>query len=153
MSKEIKKVSDVVNAFIGDIEPLTAKNANTFLRSWNDIIGERIAPHCKVVDVDKGMLLLEVDHPGWSQEIQFQKQKILRSLASKFPELGIKNLSIRVLTECKAPYIRQDVPVGAGVERLPENGEDCTVSENVPDELKSILEKLKESIKKGKQTS
>jgi hypothetical protein len=99
------------------------------------------------------MLLLEVDHPGWSQEIQFQKQKLLRVLAMKFPELAIKNISIRISSECKTNYVRQDILVGAGVERSNQNDEPCEVSGTVPDELKEILEKLKESIKKGKQYS
>jgi hypothetical protein len=39
MKNEIKKIADVVNFFINDIDPLSRTGASKFLRSWNDILG------------------------------------------------------------------------------------------------------------------
>jgi len=153
MKNDIKKASEVISTMFSGFNSSGLQTANTFLRSWDEIVGERIANHSKVIDVNKGTVIVEVDHPGWSQEIQFKKTKIVQILAGKFPEFGIKNLIIRVATECKTPYVRQESTVGSGVQRVTEEESDCEISESISGDLKEVLERLKASIKKGKQDS
>ncbi len=153
MSKEFRKASEVVSALFSGIDPSAMAKATSFSRGWKESVGERIASHSRVVDVDKGSIIVEVDHPGWSQEIQFRKDHIIRILSSSFPEFGIKNLVLRVSSECKTPYTRPKEKVGAGIQRVTEDIPDVAISDTVSDDLKDVLSRLRESIKKGKPQS
>jgi len=150
MSKDFRKASEVVSALFSGIDPSSIAKANSFSRGWKESVGDRIASHSKVIDVDKGSIIVEVDHPGWSQEIQFRKDHIIRTLSSGFPEFGIKNLVIRVSSECKTPYARPKATVGEGIKRVEEDIPDVAISDTVSDDLKDVLSRLRDSIKKGK---
>ena len=154
MNKEFRKASEVVTALFNGIDVEGMEKANAFFRSWRSLVGENIAAHSRIVDVDRGAVIVEVDHPGWSQQIQFRKSGILSSLSRGFPELGIKTLVLRVVAECDIPYKRPVCPVGEGVSRVSEESHpDVPVNETLDDPLKDVLSRLKNSIKKGKSDS
>jgi hypothetical protein len=152
VSNEFRKAADVINNLFTGFSAEGMEQSNSFLRSWKDIVGEKVGAHSKIVDVDRGNVIVEVDHPGWSQQILFRKKQIVTSLAQNYPSLSIKGLVIRVVTECRTPYRRQEAPVGSGIPRAPEVEPDVPVNEGVPDELKAVLERLKASIRSGKTT-
>lgn len=59
-------------------------------------LGERLACNTRVVDLKKGVLVVESDHPGWIQYIKFYQKFILKGLAMESPELEIKSLAFRL---------------------------------------------------------
>ncbi len=153
MSNEVKKVSDLISSLFNNLSTPEMQQANSFVKSWKEIVGEKIAAHSTVIDVDRGTVIIEVDHPGWSQQILFKKKQIVWGLSRSYPELKITNVIMRVVTECKTPYIKQNESVGAGVTRV----EDAVCESEFPmemnEELKTVLERLKKSIKKGKSVT
>lgn len=150
MSVEVKKVSELVTALFSNLDSGEMKQANSFIRSWKEIVGEKIGAHSKILDVDRGMIIVEVDHPGWSQQLLFRKKQILDGLSRNYPDLCIKNMMIRVVSECSTPYIKQDLEVGSGVKRIEPEEADIILPETMDSGLKEVLEKLKNSIRKGK---
>ena len=150
MSNEIRKASEVLGSLFSNFDTNGMQQTNSFVKSWKEIVGEKIASHSKVIDVDKGTVIVEVDHPGWSQQILFSKKQILYHLARNYPDLKIKNVIMRVVSECPSPYVKQEIRVGAGVPRVEEIDQDVEISDSMNDELRSVLERLKKSIKKGK---
>ena len=152
MNNEFRKASDIISSLFSGFDTNGMNQSNSFIKSWKEIVGENIASHSKVIDVDKGVVIVEVDHPGWSQKIHFKKKQILFDLSKNYPDLKIRNLIIRVVNECKTPYTRLTVPVGEGISRMEESSVDVLLPENMNEELKAVLEKLKNSIKKGKPT-
>ncbi|HKL87022.1 MAG TPA: DUF721 domain-containing protein [Treponemataceae bacterium] len=149
MSKEFKRASELINSLFEGFNENEMKQSLSFVRSWKEIVGEKISAHSKVLDLVKGSVVIEVDHPGWSQQILLQKKRIITSLSKAFPELDIRNLMIRVISEYTKPYVYEEKEIGKDILRI-EKEEDVTVREDIPEELKDILEKLKNSIKKGK---
>lgn len=158
MSNNFRKAGEVLNSLFSGFDTDGLHQANSFLRSWKEIAGEKISAHSRVMDVDRGNVVVEVDHPGWSQQLLFRKKQIVNALARGYPELGIKNLVIRVSSECTVPYTRSSGSVGAGIPRAEIHNEsneadiDVVVPEDMNDELKQLFGKLKESIRKGKPT-
>jgi hypothetical protein len=151
MPSEFRKASDVINCFFGGFSASDMKTANSFISSWNECVGPRISSHSKVIDVDRGMIIVEVDHPGWSQQLLLDKKRIIKTLATSFPALEITNLSIRVISEGLTPYVRQNVAVGEGLKENVEDVQDIAVRTDIDPKLAAMLEKLKDSIKQGKQ--
>ena len=152
MTDKFKKASDVVNALFSGLNTQSMETANSIVRGWKETVGDKIASHSKIIDVNKGNLIVEVDHPGWSQQILFRKKQIITVLSTNFPDLQIRNIILRVVSECVTPYVQSNEIIGSGIPRITENEKDVEINESMDDELKIVLERLKASIKKGKPT-
>lgn len=156
MANDFRKASDVLNALFSGFDSDGLRQSNSFIRGWKETVGDKVSAHSKVVDVDRGILTVEVDHPGWNQQIQYMKKRILSSLSRSFPELGIVSIAVRVKSETAAPYQRQNGKVGEGLTRsAEETGEtaeesDAPVNESLNPELQDLFARLKASIKRGK---
>jgi hypothetical protein len=113
--------------------------------------GEIIKDHCKIVDFKNGMILIETDHPGWTQKIQFHKNFILTGLRNTFPELKIKNLSFRLSGDMfKLNDVQKEEKNELTLEQKQteiKNFERISKeNQNLPPELALKLEKLKNII-------
>ena len=58
-------------------------------------LGERIAQNTHVVDLKKGVLLIEAKHSGWIQYLRMYQKFILTGLSMECPDLQIKTLAFR----------------------------------------------------------
>jgi len=88
---EGKKVLDMVLHRL-DIRPDNPKAAIGM--NWQDIIGMRLYPHVKIIDIKGSTLVLKADHPSWAQITMMQQKSILASIQRKYPSLGVKSLQI-----------------------------------------------------------
>jgi hypothetical protein len=61
---------------------------------WQEIIGSRLFPHVKIVDIKGKTLVLRADHPSWAQITMMQQKKILSAVNKKYPSLAVKELQI-----------------------------------------------------------
>lgn len=150
MSEQFRKASDIVSALFSGLEQESFERSNNLVRGWKASVDPKVAAHSRIVDLDKGSLIVEVDHPGWSQQILLSKKRIMDTLSRSFPDLEFRNIVIRVVSECKTPYKKNDEIVGSGIPRVVEEEPDVEVRQDVDDELKKVLEKLKNSIRKGR---
>lgn len=158
MAKNFHTAGETISKLFSALENEKFEQANSFLKNWETIVGERFSSHSRVIDVNKGCIIVEVDHPGWSQQIQFVKKRVIKELRENFPELDIKTLAIRDASVCKNPYERQTGTIGEGIVRkkstveanFKENEDSVKIDEELDDPLKDVLSRLRESIKKGK---
>ncbi len=168
MSKDVKRAADIVTSLFSTLDGNRMREANEFFGNWRSLVGEKLAAHSRVVDVDRGVVVVEVDHPGWSQQLSFIKKRVVSDLSRVFPALGIKSMVVRVRPENGAPYHRQEAAVGAGVPRAkggePDretsvSGEEdaspghTPVDATLDSPLQEVLSRLKESIRKGKPSA
>ena len=65
-------------------------------RVWDDILGHDLAGRARLRDIDRGRLVVEVDHPAWMQLVQMRQSRILRRVARRFPALGISRMHLLV---------------------------------------------------------
>ncbi|MFA6731242.1 MAG: DUF721 domain-containing protein [Spirochaetia bacterium] len=61
---------------------------------WQKIIGNRLYPHVKIVEIKGTTLVLRADHPSWAQMAMMQQKKILAFIGKKYPSLGIKSIQM-----------------------------------------------------------
>lgn len=161
VSEQYRKASEVVAALFSGLEQESLNRSNNLVRGWKETVGAKIAAHSKVIDISKGNLIVEVDHPGWSQQIVLDKRRIVQTISRMFPDLEFRNIVIRVVSECKEPYRPEPVVVGEGIprsgsEKGPEAGDgtegaDVAIREDMDDELKAVLCRLKDSLRNGKK--
>ena len=58
-------------------------------------IGDRLAGNTRVIDLKKGILLVEVDHPGWIQYLRMYQKFIITGIKRELPELKINTMAFR----------------------------------------------------------
>ena len=88
---EGRKVLDFVLRSL-DINSDNPKAAIGF--EWQKIIGNRLYPHVKIVEIKGSTLVLRGDHPYWAQIALMQQKKILALITKKYPSLGIKSIQM-----------------------------------------------------------
>ena len=62
-------------------------------RSWAGIVGDDLASHASLVDIDRGRMLVEVDHPAWLQLLQMQERRIVTEVARRYPQLQVTRMT------------------------------------------------------------
>jgi hypothetical protein len=109
----VHSAGEIIASLFGSNFKEQAKNADTTLSVWKRLLfllderktardgaksytGENLFYHSKVVDFKNGILLVEVDHPGWIQLFQLHQKYLLRGFKKFAPELKISSLSYRL---------------------------------------------------------
>ncbi|MDR0638657.1 MAG: DUF721 domain-containing protein [Spirochaetaceae bacterium] len=59
----------------------------------NRVNATKLHDHSKVRELDRQRLVIETDHPGWIQILQFRQRQLLAAAQRKFPALEIKKIS------------------------------------------------------------
>ena len=134
----MEKAGNILKLFLDKHNLEIAKNYTSFFRSWSKLAGTDAAAHSKVVDIRKGTLIVEVDHPGWIQLLQMKYSEILKKIKKHYPELEIKRIHL----------VLQDAQSGGSKKETAEKTVNTPkkTAENYNDNLKSALEKLERSI-------
>ena len=89
-----KEVLDLVLRRLG-IDPNSPSSSLGF--AWQEIVGDRLYPHVKIVEIKIHTLLLKADHPTWAQLAMMQHKRIIGELNRRYPSLEIK--AIQVITQ------------------------------------------------------
>ena len=130
--------------------------------SWASIVGEKQAAHSKLLDIKHQTAVIEVDHPGWSQQILLNKKYILRNFQKRYPQLEVKNISVIVSSHYETSHqfrntenSGREVPdkqqVTEKADRLSIQQEtsietDDVVKTELPQEVQKAFERLRMSI-------
>lgn len=102
MSDDLMSAADMITRVFSNIDRASIEKATKLFSAWKETVlkingyGEKLAAHTKVIDLKNGVLLVETDHPGWSQILQLNEDFIIRGLNWKAPKLGVKNLMLRL---------------------------------------------------------
>jgi hypothetical protein len=157
------KADDILKAFFSFYNLGGGEKYVALFSSWRKMAGDNIAAHSRIIDLRKGALVVEVDHPGWVQMLQMKREEILKNLAAEYPDLGIRMMHTKLAKEGRfSPPSRegegpQNEPAAARTP-APDSGETPELSrekaslEAVRDvELKNILARLEKSLKEKKK--
>lgn len=106
---DVSDCSEMIMSVFQEIEKSTLERSNNFYKSWKKIItsiksyndneislGQNLYEHSKVIEVKNGIMLIETDHPGWTQMMQMNKRFILKGLKMYMPEMNVTTLLFRV---------------------------------------------------------
>lgn len=69
----------------------------TLLREWNDLVGSQIAAHARPGELNRGILIVHVDHSVWLHELRGPpEQAMLKKLQDRFGRTKIKGIRLRL---------------------------------------------------------
>ena len=172
----MKKAGDIISALFMErfgpefVEKARA-NAGLF-SSWTKIVTEvwprsfyseqekddvpAAASHSRIRELERGVLLVEADHPGWIQILQTKQGDLLSAVRRHYPELDIRGMAFRLSREpFREPVIDGDAnnPADEAVldndpEPEPVQTVDQEDNPSKNEEFYSALKSLEKSIKK-----
>jgi hypothetical protein len=112
------------------------------------------AVHSRIKELERGVLFVEADHPGWLQILQTRQAELLFAIQRRCPKLDIKGIAFRLSREEVPPgQAGRKEPKGTRTaEKAKTTAESEIFSENQfaqrDEEFYSALRGLEESIKK-----
>jgi hypothetical protein len=100
----MRKAGDVLaSLFYEKFDPAFLKKARKtagLFSSWEAITAEAAiaaaASHSRISELERGILLIEVEHPGWRQILQAEQDKLLHAAQRRYPELEIRGIAFRL---------------------------------------------------------
>jgi predicted nucleic acid-binding Zn ribbon protein len=94
----MKKIGDLLKDFLREKGWLAGNPYEPLFMDWKRIAGEALAGHSRLVDVQNGILLVEVDHPGWLQMLQLRKAAIMDAARRMAPLASVEGMRVRLST-------------------------------------------------------
>jgi len=61
------------------------------------------AVHSRIKELERGVLIVEADHPGWIQILQTKQAELLQAIQQKCPKLDIRVIAFRLSRETLSP--------------------------------------------------
>jgi len=109
------------------------------------------AVHSRIKELERGVLFVEADHPGWIQILQTRQAELLLAIQRRCPKLDIRGIAFRLSREPGQADTRKPLEAKA-TEDFKVTSEDGTNSKSRSahrdEEFYSVLKGLEESIKK-----
>jgi hypothetical protein len=94
----MKTAGNVLSALFDRQFVEKAQGYSKLFDSWVEITAKNgiaaAAAHSRIKDLDRGILLVEIDHPGWKQILQTKQTKLLNDFRRRFPEQDISAISL-----------------------------------------------------------
>ena len=102
----VKDIGSLLRAFFDEDKVRQGNQYVEFFSSWKSIVGPREASHSRVAEIEKGILVIEAEHPGWIQLLQLRQSAILAIVQTRFPELGLRGIAFRLQKDCMSVPVR-----------------------------------------------
>jgi hypothetical protein len=122
----MKRVGDLISVIFDKKFIEKTKGYSALFDCWDDLMIKNgiaiVAGHSWIKSVEKGLVWIEVDHPGTKQILQTKESKLLHDFQYRFPDMGISGISIVL---CKPGSGNRELAnkVGAGTGNREEDGE------------------------------
>lgn len=92
----MKRVGDLLRQLLEQRGWASGDPYTPLFAGWHAVAGEALAAHSRLAEVEDGVLVVEVDHPGWLQMLAMQKQSILEAARRAAPKARITGLRGRI---------------------------------------------------------
>ena len=93
----MKKVGDLLREYLREKGWLGGNPYEPLFAGWRQIVGEPMAAHARLVDVRNGILIVEVDHPGWLQMLRLRQDALLEAARKRRAGRGaVDGIRVRV---------------------------------------------------------
>jgi predicted nucleic acid-binding Zn ribbon protein len=91
-----QRINDVFSELLARRGYARELTAASFAQAWAEAVGPQWAAISRAGQVKRGVLEVFVENSTLLQELTFQKQTLLASLAGRLPEQGIRDLRFRL---------------------------------------------------------
>ncbi|MDR0998942.1 MAG: DUF721 domain-containing protein [Treponema sp.] len=152
----MKRAGELLSVFFDEKLLKKAKNYSDLFSSWTWITEKSgiaaAAGYSRLKEFEKGVILIEADHPGWVQILLNKEQGLLRNTRRLFPQLDIRGISF-MLSRKFPPGAEAEpdnsVAAAEPVFKVPEPAPKFDTYEKIKDrQFRDTLKQLEQSIRK-----
>ena len=154
----MKTAGDILSILFDERFVKKAKGYSKLFDSWAEITAKNeiaaAADHSRIKNLDRGILLIEMDHPGWKQIIQTKQSSLLNDYRTRFPELDISGISLMLghsspvsETKTEEAVEKAPLPKESSAEQPVMAGYDAINDEDFRETLKKLGQSIAEKEK------
>ena len=118
-------IVDLLRERFGNDFMETARSSAGLFSSWARIVADvwprsfdedeekaepAAAVHSRIRELERGLLMVEADHPGWIQILKTRQTELLSAVQRRYPDLGIRGIAFR-LSRNPPPKPQAEVPL------------------------------------------
>jgi predicted nucleic acid-binding Zn ribbon protein len=92
----VKRIGDLVRQFLEDRGWDAGDPYSPLFAGWKKVVGEPLAGHSRLAEVEDGVLIVDVDHPGWLLMLSMRRQAVLEAARRAAPRARIEGLRARI---------------------------------------------------------
>ncbi len=92
----MQPVGDLVGKVLGELGLDGVALAHRIGSEWPEIVGEKVAEHCRPLGLRAGVLEVQVDSPVWSQQLQLRKVELLGRLRDRYDREAPREVRFQV---------------------------------------------------------
>ncbi|MCR9095031.1 MAG: DUF721 domain-containing protein [bacterium] len=92
----MQPVGDLVGRVLGELGLDGVALAHRIGSEWPEIVGEKVAEHCRPLGLRAGVLEVQVDSPVWSQQLQLRKAELLEKLEARYARQAPREVRFQV---------------------------------------------------------
>jgi hypothetical protein len=104
----VKRAGDIISALFDEGFMEKAGRYSALFSCWKDLTEKNgiayAADHSWIKSMEKGLVWIEVDHPGWKQVLQTKQSKLLSDFCRRFPDMDISGISISLCRPGARPW-------------------------------------------------
>ncbi|MCL2067823.1 MAG: DUF721 domain-containing protein [Treponema sp.] len=94
----MKQAGEVLSVIFDERLMKKARGYSRFFDFWTEAVKNNgiaaAADHSRIKELDRGIMIIEADHPGWKQILQTKQGMLLNDFRRRFPELEISGISL-----------------------------------------------------------
>jgi hypothetical protein len=94
----MKQIGEALSTLFDERLMKKARGYSRLFASWSELTEKNgiaaAADHSRIKELDRGILRIEADHPGWIQILQTKEHRLLDELCRRFPGLNISGISL-----------------------------------------------------------
>jgi len=106
---DFSHAGDVMKVLFSRLIPEDKVEYSRFFSGWEKIAGAETAMHVYPRDIVKKVLILETDHPLWSQQIRMRQEGLLKIINGKYPSLEIKRIRVVIMNKVTEVDKKMDI--------------------------------------------
>jgi hypothetical protein len=99
----MKRAGEIISVLFDERLMKKAQTYSRLFSHWETAVRKSgitaAADHSRIFELDRGILQVEADHPGWIQILQTKEHYILEDFRRNFPELNISGISIMLIRQ------------------------------------------------------
>jgi len=98
----MKTAGEILAAFLNKEDLKDAEQMGKLFSStvWADLLDScnlsQGVSHSRIAELERSVLLVEADHPGWIQLLQTKQSQLLNAVRRRFPEITFTGISFRL---------------------------------------------------------
>ncbi|MFP4376968.1 MAG: DUF721 domain-containing protein, partial [Spirochaetales bacterium] len=100
----MRKADELIQRFLDTVGQQDGAVYVKLFQAWREVAGERLADHATPIDIRGTSLVVETDHPGWSQMIIMQRRRILSELNRRFPQLKLAGVTVHLQAQVRPSH-------------------------------------------------